>query len=956
MTAIQALKPGSPPIVFPTESGNFEEPPFEVFPGPKAEVRFTDPNEDFDDDCTIGTSVDIYEEGDLRFPGIVEKRKRRRGIADEVSYTLTLAHRGYRILRNTPCDPYIYDEDGDPVTDRDAVKVNPWERFIFYNPLSSTLDADGNPPFVHGIPIETDFRSLIGTRFVFQHTFQDNSIFLPSQLITPTQQVQVYRDQAFSDDLVSLARTRATSGYRTNSTFLESVSLMNGDPNAGAMGDISSATMYFIGKKSGADDLIVDFCRNAGQGPRTWTSATVVHTGNYLGSGLDLWTCSVTFGGAETQKNRFAFRIRVAGTSTTATTRAFYFAVVAATATDVTGLTEGTVDTYTDPKGLTGAALCVVDDYSGMNRLQAIARLQKTALGSLDPNADMWVDEILRAHFRLRRGADIASPVYDLDDGNITVLDHEEVAEDLAYQVVAIGAGRGAAERVIVDTTAFSAGGLYDATRAPGGINHAGHGIRTYRDTTAQDVLDLRRRSRAYLARRLNKREFFDIEVIPFDARAYVTGDRIPITDAMLGFIAQLLRVTNVKVSWAPNGHKISVRLGEKTQTPIESMAGTQMQTGRDSAKALLQQASAGIGGPGVLCDATHIQRATIAIPEGVEVDRVLLSVTTIPFQFNTRGAASGGGSTQTSTSEEHDHPTGNVDVGLGGSGSDVGEDPFTVGMVESSYGGSTGSFTDFATEFNPGPDATAELDYVEVLWGVYNESDSLHEGRPDFRIVRTNGSFSGEVAAVQDLSAVAESATPQDAEDTIFTVFRVSLRKTTTHPVLTTDNFKLQYKNTSTAGGSWTDVAVAYVTFFYLHYHEVDVGLSGAHEHDVVIPAHVHPPEVGIWAFDGDGGNGNGTPVMGTGELAVDPTLTALGAPSSFDADKFPVAFGDTTKPVTFAVDVTNDLRQSNDGRIAPGEHHVFFRGIAGGAGATANSKGLLAVQVTPILRARQA
>lgn len=117
-------------------------------------------------------------------------------------------------------------------------------------------------------------------------------------------------------------------------------------------------------------------------------------------------------------------------------------------------------------------------------------------------------------------------------------------------------------------------------------------------------------------------------------------------------------------------------------------------------------------------------------------------------------------------------------------------------------------------------------------------------------------------------------------------------------------------------------------------------------------ITTHKHPPEFGIWQFDGDAGTGTGNPIYGSGiKLAVDPTVSAAGIPTTFSTQRHPITFGSRTASVSEEVDVTGYLSTDANGVIKVGEHRVFFIATAD----TDNAQGLASLRVTPIIKFKQ-
>lgn len=928
-------------FTLPTERGYYEEAPFDVHEGPTCEVLLGDGDGSLQTEVAIGDRVDVQEGAALRFTGYVQKRKRVRG-ANGHQLALKLRHRGYHQLRSEPCDPYTYDEDGDPITDRDAVKVNTWDWRIFRSPFGNTLDADGNPAPLDGLPHHQAFLALLGWRLEVMHRFLDNRFLRASDVVgTPGAQIQVLADSYDDEEVFSLQRVRGALGYAVNSTPIRLVPLESGDPNLSPMGNLDTVTLRFIGRQdSAASPPIVDVTRQGRAGSPTWEAITLTPTVNYLGSGLTLWEGTRTFTGPA--GNSLGVRIRIGGTSTTETTRIYHMRASCGLLASDTGIGVGAADIYTDPHGGTLDKVWVDDDYEGLNRAEGLERLRTSTITnpavSPGPHWDIYVDNQpleCFAYFQHRRGTDMATPVLDLAAGNITVLEHEEDGVQLAYQVIGVGGGTGTSQFTISDRVEFTSGGLYSAARDPTGVTrlHKDAPQRlVYRDQGCTSRSELRRRTRAFFAERLDPTPFYRVKVVPFDARTYATGDAIPLQDATLG-INTTLRVNGIKVSWdARSGHDVQVSLGRRDRSPEEMLGNGRSRANIDKKAPLLAQGRSGVGGPGVNFTATKYGRATFSVPEGVEVDRVLLAMRTGPWQIYSRGGAV----------EDHDHPAADIDVGLGGTTSGaIGEPPFSVNLnANINFPTSPSGLVDFGGVFAPSPAASpAKIDRCTILLMAFNNSAAQHAGNiTSAELVRVS---TGEVVArsVQNVNSI--DTTPQDASDTVPVTWKVLLRAVNSGEIVSGQTYKIRFNKVSTAGGNWTDDAGAIVDIDYLHGHDVDIAAGGAHE---------HPPKFGVWQFDGDGGNGDGAPKLAVGvRFGVDVGTDTSGIPNNFTAQRHPLAFGDENSPVSVLVDVTNYVRTGPDGRIASGEHEVFFLATA----YTGNAQGLAVVQVTPILRA---
>ena len=957
MTNIRINSPVNADIDVPAEDGSWESPSDSFSRGPRATVRVKDPDGTITAQVTPGLRLNLTRGPTAVFEGVVEKRNRSRGAKGEVLVDFTLRQRTYHALRNAPCDPYIYDEDGDPATARDAVRVNSWHWFVFRKPESASLDADGNTDPVDGVTLDDAFTALVGPLFIQQANYEDNRWFRASDINgTPGTQAQVYQDQG-EDDRPALSRVRGTGGYQQQTAWLRSIRLSNGEPLAGEMGEVQSAKVFFIGEKNGSDDLTVQFCRDADEAAPHWLNATVTHHANWNGSGLDAWEADVGAAAfaadGSTQKTRFGFRLKVQGTSPTASTRVFYHRVRAVTKSD-TNVALGSVDAYYDPHGLTLDAVWVDDDFEGMTRAAAIERIRKTTVGdptvNPSPHWDVWADGNLTASFKARRGADLddaLDPIYDVDDGNITVLDFDENAEHLIYQVIALGGGRGSGQFVITDRTEFTSGGLYSSAHDPsdGATHSIGPGVAVYKDTSAQTRGDLRRRARAFLAAHLDPKPFYKVQVIGWQDIPFAVGDGIQVRDTVLG-VDEVIRVKNISERFSGrSGHVLDIELGERIPRPDEVLANDANANSRDKSVGIKQPQKGGFSSPGIYCDATHFGVGTFAIPDGVEVERVILDIQTVPWQIQARGGEVHEFDVITSTSDDHEHSAGVVNS-AGGSGNTtlVGtQSADSINGACTNTAVTTGSWADAGGSMAGGTD-TGDWAMVEAV--SWNDSDTQHFWRMRVKVTHGGGttyypSTSGVTANCPDGGLTTDSVA--------MSICQVAVPLGVLSGAV---SMQVEVQSTGGGAGSFTDRFCTSATLVERHLHDrlshghvIDIDPSGAHAHDITIPSHSHPLIFGIWQFDSDTGNGDGDPLYGSGiQLAMDPTLGANGLPTNFAAEALPFVFGSTTSPVRLRLDVTNQLRQTTDGRTAPGLHEVFFKpGTASG-----NSKGLAVVAMT--------
>lgn len=645
----------------PAHRGHYQPGSISINRVPTAEILVRDPAGTQGAKFTTGVKFTIKRNGVSEFPGMVRGRARRTSNTDE-TVKATLVHRGYQFLRRWPCDGYIYDEDGDAFTTRDAVKVNPWLYRIFRQ-VGGALDANGDEPPLDGARVEDVARALIGTRLIVQHDFLDNAPFRASGVYASANKVQVYLDGQSGDARPKLQRVRKDNAGYLAGQALESIPLENGDPNVKAMGVVSTVAVTLIGELAGTQHPTLRVCRNARAGARTFTALALTHAANYLGSGLSAWTGSVDLSAdGAAAKTSLGYELTIPGADADATTTKIHYITLTATTVGDIGLTAGTIDPYADPHGGADVTEWVEDDYLGMRRGDALERLR---LGTLtdsavnsSPHWDMWVDASLAFHFRQRRGTAFGT-TYSHANGNLTLLEREDYADALAYQVIAVGGGRGQAEILLVNRTAYASGGLYDATRDPdsGALYGDAPDVLVYRDQSVTSRAELLRRARAWMAQYRDPRQYHRVSLIGFRNNDFSIGDTLPITEPDWGLTGELVRVMDMDRAWdGESGEALTVELGEKLVEPARALGGQRSERERAESRAAGATATNGVGGPGVYFDKTRFGRFAFAIPEGVEIERVLLNMQTLPWQATAKTAAAGGGSSPTTDAASHTH------------------------------------------------------------------------------------------------------------------------------------------------------------------------------------------------------------------------------------------------------------------------------------------------------------
>lgn len=236
-------------VVDKVARGTYDKPGLEIDKPPRFSIDVVNPAGVEMFKLASGKQVEIRRNGQMEFPGIVETPAGMEGDGATM-VTAEGIHRGYHKLRQAQCTSYDFDEDGNPATTRDAVTLNPWETFILRKE-DGALDIYGNPQPIDGVNLDDYVRHLLGTRFVYQHRFEDNSHLLASQANARGSSgfLTVYRDGKTGDKSMALQRYRNGDTFTANGT-VESVPLHNNDRNVSLMGNLVSAQVLIIGKRS----------------------------------------------------------------------------------------------------------------------------------------------------------------------------------------------------------------------------------------------------------------------------------------------------------------------------------------------------------------------------------------------------------------------------------------------------------------------------------------------------------------------------------------------------------------------------------------------------------------------------------------------------------------------------------------------------------------------------------
>lgn len=875
--------------------GEYEEAGLEVDKLPRASFHVRDDSGVLAQSVlTEGKEFKIYRgvngsvNGEMVFHGIIETPELFED-ARGAGVIVRGVHRGYKMLQQHLCDTYDYDEDGFAATTRDAVTVNPWRWFIFRKP-GGDLNARGEVLPIDGVSFDDVVKHIIGTKFVHQIDFQDNSYLRASTVYTTTNRVQVYRDGPSGDLRPALQKVRKDgSGFLASDTAT-TIPLHNGSVNIESMGDISSMTVTLVGVgDTRVDQVQVSASRNALHATPSYSSAkTVTHSSIMLDdgvtdTGLDKWV--FTFSNAElpasADKDSAGIKILIPGTDGESTTTKIYYAKVECVTASDTGLANGTIDAYDNPvanRSDLDDSNWVESDFATFNRLEAMEKLRSLTESdeavNTSPHWDIWIDATLAVHFQERRGADLADWSYSFANGNLRDVKQRYVGNDIAYQTIAYGAGSGAAQSRIVSSEEYSSGGLYDSDRDPsdGALYGQLARVMKFVDSNETSPLALYRKARAFHKLHRAPIESVEVTLEPEFIRHFGTGDGVTISNLRTR-TSGVKRVVNLSRAWDGGAmEKIRVRLGNSLDDFARHISNGIQSTETLAVRPQPSSGKMGLSGDGVNFTKDYYGQFSFAIPENATVDRVVLKLATLPWQITARGGTAS-----------------NLTIGTRSSAA-LGTQAIAAlaSHTKTDTLPSTGG-SGYLLEIEIDTDKTESLALIEVTTNHASENEILREthiinGTTAFkRLVYISANQSGK-----------------------------------------TISFKV------------TNLGLTSATFNYNYYL-------------TPIAEHVHNPEFGIWQFDGDSGNGTGTPVYGTGiTLAVDPTVDANGIPSTFATEKIPHTFGSATAPQSITIDVTGYLATDGNGIVKSGEHKVYLKSAAGAS----NAEGLAVVSVTPILR----
>lgn len=887
-------------VAVPYVSVDYPKEHVDIKKRPIATIRVVNENNEWTNTLDPGATIEILRNGDLDFRGIVEPATSVKSVGGLATLTVKAKAEAWVRLEGKLCDDYDFDEDDSGLAD--AI-VNPWEWRILRN-HRAPVTAVGQRPAITGWRPDQVAQMLIGTRCLHQNFFIDSQFFLPSSIGTATSHLNIWRDGQQSQQRQHLQLTFSGNDTYQTSGNVESIPIMNGDPNLSPMGTVSNVSVVLYGTRdTAANDPTIEVCRNATEGTRTYTTLTLDAFTAGTGDDFDKWEYSgdLSADGATT-KNELAYKISLTGDGTE-TTSILYFSLEATTVSD-TGVTDGFIQQYNDQSGqdagndLDDGRNFVELSLSGKRRIDALADIQGMTVSQLSlnksPHWDIFLSPALEMSFEERRGDDLEVR-YSLagDDGRLTLLEKESKGTEIYYQVYALGAGSGIARSRFVSKQNFEDGGLYFPDLDPDVGNKRGivakEGV--YDDSNIKDATTLLRRARAFAKLHSEPIVTYKIEVVPDVEDMFDVGDTILVVDNDTEEEARV-RVIGLERVFTQKGlEKWKVELGQPALNIATTVSGLQ---GQILATNIVKQPNQSLfSGNSVLLHLTNNEPGilTFYVNDPKPGERWLLSAETVPWQITSRGAASGGGAT-----------------------SQAGASTFTFVSTD----------TPTIASINPG---SADSTTSTVPTG---------DGAGMFAIVEIDVDKTPEVteAKVGLLAKLSKGGEP---------TIDIGNFKVFSYDVLNRVSFTIPQNY---EGGS-LQINVANdsisVTDFNI---SIDYYKIGTHTH--TIDPHTHNPNHGIWQFDGDSGNGTAAPQFGTEvEIWVDPdNLDATtGAPTGSSRGKLPLTYGNTTGGRAIeGFDVTPFMLKDADGVLVEGRHEIR---LLSNETANNNTSGVAAVRV---------
>lgn len=988
-----------------------------------------------------GVELDILREEEHRFNGIIDTVE---PIDDQQDSRVEVqgVHVGYKLLQARICDSYDFDEDGLASTTRDAVTINPWRTIIFREP-GGTLDAQGNLPALTGVRPDEFYKMLIGTKFISQISLRDTRYFLPSTVSNATStKVTVWKDGQDGDVRPSFQFVRDGDNYVTGGTA-ETIPLINGDPNIDEMGDISTVKVEAIGVYDGTHDLTADVCRNA-YDTRNYSTVSLTREDNWNGTTFSRWTGEIDLSGdGSTNKNALGAKLGFTPDDgpTSTTSKVYYLRFDAVTESD-TGLSEGTIETYSNPVTFgDGGENWIETDVLTENRLEAAERVRKMTESDGDVNSsphwDMWIDQSLNAHFSERRGSDITGHEYSFHESNLDVIRHRYFGGEKAYQTVAYGAGSGRAQTRIVSKAEFSNGGLYDSDRDPDNGGDRNYRVMKFVDQNEKSATNLLRKARAFHKLHRDPIETFEVEIRSEYVRIFETGDGIKVVNLNTR-TNDTIRVVRLTRKWGDGGigEDLVTTIGEPRDDFAQALSNAKQGTETLAVRPQPGTATLGLSGNGFIFDKNHYGVFPLSIPNAKQVERVKLAVETAPWQAQSQAQSQGhshdtdipsldvNGSTAAAGGANLIRDT-TIDDSLDMNQESVGQQGLTEASADGQnvdFGnaadrtpesqealntGRTGSGTSTERFTISNSTSLSNMEYLAIrinMQGNPDGSDRMTAGEYSFFLEDTNSAafaletheIDAKSAGLDDenllviptawidddlanLDELVVTVSPDTGTDWLIDVVIHEIAAHTHGPgTLSSSTSGL---SGDTDAKSVTPSGTTVADFVSDLLGELRVGYSGAsggtgtdlgyddsggndmfdeHEHSVSATTTQQKLNVGsddanitidfgIFQFDGDSGDGTGSPVYGKGiKFAVDPSTDASGIPDQFGSDRVPQSFGTRTEPANIEVDITPYLATDSNGLIKDGPHKVFFTSAAD---SVANEDGLAVVRVTPII-----
>lgn len=510
---------------------------------------------------------------------------------------------------------------------------------------SATAAAAGDP--MDGIMEEVRLWSKTNTPTLLNDIALGNANGFPFEaegselalwFLASTTRPMVYQ---FGDEArPSLQRIRGPNGYR-KAAPIETIPLMNGDPDLVPMGTVSTVRVLLIGVLDGTEHPLVRVCRNAGESTRMFTEVTLTHTPNYLSTGLDAWTGTVDLSAdGATQKNQVGLEIESPGDEGSAdTTRIYYGRADADTVSD-TGLSEGTIDVFTHPSGVDSDA-AIVDDHEGLKRIDAAERTRRASptTTAAHPVWDLHIDSDLAVHFTEDRGTDrTATVVLTPESEGVRGWEEDEDGTQLAYQTVIQLGGQGGAHQVVVDKTEHADGGLYDAALDPAvGAQHGVlPGILLLRDGSVGSRGEAF--ALAFGRHRLHRSSQVQlrIDLHASNVDLFGVGDRIRVLDPQLGIDSSVRVVALSSVEDGGGGETLAVEVGDRLDPPEQALRRQNALRDQTSLAHQEKQASAGSQGTVVHLQAARPTRFQFPIPVGADVERVEVFLRSLAYEVGT--------------------------------------------------------------------------------------------------------------------------------------------------------------------------------------------------------------------------------------------------------------------------------------------------------------------------------